>query len=415
MAYLFGVYFEDDEEYDNALLEIMVELEHTTREDFDDIYTIDENDLKRDIVHYCDDMDVWSDDKLIAKIIKALVRATNKPTEVIREEVLSFIKEMIEEHLEENINEDEALKHFIDSEKIDENVSNARLSDDKKNIYYEVMSYTQNIDKSLNFRSEESMEESNSYQEFHKDLYGFYPFDECEQSVKNKKNEMIYEKTERTMESIESGLSKLLEDYQEVSTDANLTVSQKIRGINNTIQIVKKAVPGINTNTLDYIINKPTDIKRPTKQKSFLKHIQDAKVHTILKDSKGNIYYPFIADLLIAPYILTIAYNEKKEGIQALQKAIEALGNEAIKLEIKTQIELMFIKTIQLNQIKRYTLEYFVNHYNLDYDSLRIVFRQLLCANPQNQKNFLLKQVGEITPPNPLVDITPYTSKISHK
>lgn len=394
MKRIFGVSVNDDIEYNNILLKIMVKIEHTTANDFSGTYTINEAELLKDAIFYIDTYCILTNCKLIVKIIKSIAKVTERPLQEIKQCVINFIENKIKQHLEDKFNEKEILNHFACYYNFykNKNVKDITLSNDKKNIY-----------------CDEYKESSDEYKIFFKTKFGFNPFAETYTSDRIKK---INEITQDAVSLINFNLLSSLED-EILLTDENYTKEEKIIAMNNTIKIIKESiislVTNVNTDILKYIINNPTDPLRPTKQIGFFKLIKDTNINIISKDSKNRFFYPYIVDLLTAVYWLKFIYEEEHDKFKDALKIPKSLLEKECNPSKSFLISLDFFKHVKKNQIPRYVIELFANRKDLNYKLLRRVLRQLLFESPSKQKNFAKEKKLKI-PPIPITDITEHTS-----
>lgn len=214
---------------------------------------------------------------------------------------------------------------------------------------------------------------------------------------------------EEYIEQIRNKFDTLLQDYDEAGKDDRLSFEQKKEGLNNTLKIVADAVPNIEISHLYDIFNDPINPNKPEALKALIKHMDDAGVNYILQDSDGNTFYPFIADLLIAPHLLRKVLDEKKDGIRHAIKAAELLGDMAIfQSDVKDLIA--FYGQIKSNQLKAYAVSYLSSKMRKDYSAVRTVARRLYFEAPHTQKNFA---PNPFPTPAPIANITKYTSQIA--
>jgi hypothetical protein len=202
-------------------------------------------------------------------------------------------------------------------------------------------------------------------------------------------------------------LEEAILGYSKKRTDDKLSLPEIQSVMNNTLDIVKKELPDLDVSHLFSMINDPMNTTRPQSLIWFIKHLRKAEVNYILEDDDGNKYYPYIVDLLLAPYLLEGELKKNKDGIQHAIKAEDLLGVRLFNSDVSTMIE--FYKQVKINQLKHYAVSIFSKVFKKAYDSLKTVAKKLYFSIIGVQKNFA-KKIMEA--PMPFINIFKNTLKV---
>ncbi len=220
----------------------------------------------------------------------------------------------------------------------------------------------------------------------------------------------------RDKSSIDNSLKKLMQEFLPIlkelrdrgDIDDSLSFEEKEQALRNSFEIAKKKVPNIDIYFLEELVKVGRNRKTPRSLRSLLNHMKDAEINNTFKDESGNIFYPFVVDLIVAPHLLREKFDHKeKEALENLLSASKFYDKKWIfDISRDDRSKIDFYKKIQLNNMKHYTVSVFATLFNKDYAKIRIVARRLYFAYPNNHRNFAEKPIKT---PDPITNIFTYS------
>lgn len=202
-------------------------------------------------------------------------------------------------------------------------------------------------------------------------------------------DDYIVETVNTSLNTLTNNINDRLKNYQNLDKNIQLSEEEIKKGTQNTIQI-----------TLDSIENtyKISDTKQlENLKKETFKILQDKINHkeksgrnqhlvllstllkktnlkTTLKDDKGNIFFPFIADMLFAHYVINTLLKNNSDIFQTFKDMEDLYKKWGEKMPIADQKRVAiyhFHKKVHIDQVWRYIATIYAYKYDIPFEDIR--------------------------------------------